>query len=256
MKIYDASTDDYFNPLVEPLTQLHGRLPDFLLIGSWARDVCLRLGAGEAPGRATNDLDIAVAIDSLKALDQSLGDLGPRRGNGVRIQCAGSAVDVLPYGDLATNGWVEPTPGTKLDVTGLPEARRHADTLVLPGDLRVWVPSLPFMIALKLIAWAVRGRATDKDATDLVALLPLAYAGSRLDDCFQDDELLIRFDGDPAAIGPYLIGRELAHGLEVPTHRRLTDILAGEGDRLLALVGPRHAPQIEGLVAGLAAVVP
>ena len=62
-----------------------------MLVGSWARDVCLVLDAGLDPGRMTDDLDVAVATSSLRELDERLGELGPRGGHGVRIYVEESA---------------------------------------------------------------------------------------------------------------------------------------------------------------------
>ncbi len=174
MRTFDACSDagEHAFPVEVrvALATLSRRLGDVMLVGSWARDVCLVLDAWLDPGRMSDDLDVAVATSSLRELDERLGELGPRGGHGVRIYVEGVGVDVLPYGGLASDGIVQTSADSQLDVTCMAEAWRHADRLHVGDDVVIRTASLPLMVALKLVAWDVRSPGTDK--------MPRTSAGS------------------------------------------------------------------------------
>lgn len=239
-------------PLEPAPLDLSARLGDFVLVGSWARDLCL-LEAGRELGRATDDLDIAVATPTLDDLDRRLGDLAPRGGHGVRVRCHDIDVDVLPFGGVARDGIVEPDEDSSLDVTGIAEAFDHARRHVLPAGLEIRAASLPTMIALKVVAWDVRSPGTDKDAEDLARLMDATYGPNHLDHCYTSPHAE-RWDYDVELIGPFEAGRELARTLRPSSRARVTEILTGpRRDRLAALMNGirRYEPQLDALTHGL-----
>lgn len=263
MRTFDACSDagEHAFPVEVrvALATLSRRLGDVMLVGSWARDVCLVLDAWLDPGRMTDDLDVAVATSSLRELDERLGELGPRGGHGVRIYVEGVGVDVLPYGGLASDGIVQTSADSQLDVTCMAEAWRHADRLHVGDDVVIRTASLPLMVALKLVAWDVRSPGTDKDAQDFSRLLQATHQqGHYLDACYADPAGE-RFDWDPHQVGPFRVGRHLAEALEPGSRDRLVRVLGGdaEGDRLRAVserFARGSAMRLDALLEGLTTI--
>lgn len=205
------------NPLpISVLAELAERFGEFMIIGAHARDRIVHDLAGLALSRLTHDLDLAIAVPSMEAFHQATRGLKSMGDTGTRFLVQGQPVDVLPFGEveLAAGPILETAAGILTDVTGLAEAYQSADLIELKG-VRFKAPTLPAMIVLKTVAWLMRGRETDKDATDLAMLLEAASHGQYEARCYDDLALLGRLDADPARVGTYLAGRDIA--MELPT---------------------------------------
>ena len=86
MRTFDACSDagEHAFPVEVrvALATLSRRLGDVMLVGSWARDVCLVLDAWLDPGRMTDDLDVATFTNRESASMSS-----PMAGSPVTASC-------------------------------------------------------------------------------------------------------------------------------------------------------------------------
>ncbi len=203
------------NPLPIPvLRELAARFGQFMIIGAHARDRIVHELAGLELSRATRDLDLAIAVPSMlefRALTQGLQPVGV---TAMSFLVQGFRVDLIPFGGIETNGGpvLETSDGILTDVTGMAEAYATADTITT-DQVAYRAPTLQAMIVLKTVAWLMRRAGTDKDATDLAMLLDAVSQGDYETRCFNDLNLLGRFDADPDQVGAYLTGKDVAADL-------------------------------------------
>lgn len=142
-----------FSALPPGLLQTLSRvIPEYTLVGSFARDYRVHNVAGLPRGARTLDVDISILVTSLDDYRERLKQLDGPHGVGIRFVVDGVQVDVIPYGpEVAPDGIVQTADGITLDVTGMPETAEGAD-LVKAGEAAVRIPTLSSMIGLKIVA--------------------------------------------------------------------------------------------------------
>ena len=209
-------------------------VPELILVGSFARDYWVHYVAGLPIGALTLDVDVTILVKSMDEYRERLSPLDGPTGVGLAFHVQGQLVDIIPYGDAAQNGIIEPVPGVTLDVTGMAEAAHHAIT-VTSGSQEIRLPTLASLIALKLVAWGYRGGTTDKDARDLGPLLDATYLGPFADEVWADDEAGKRWHYDDTLMGPYRAGVEVHDTWHAESLERLRSCLAGERQETLAV---------------------
>lgn len=154
---------------------------EVMIIGALARDLHLAYGHGIATGRATEDVDLALAISDWTAFGNIKDDLirtGSFTTSGVAHRLrhrSGSPVDLVPFGTLERGDrqivW-PPDGEIVMNVFGFREAALYADGVVLPGGARYKIVSLAGLALLKLVAWQDRHYAFPrKDALDLYLII-------------------------------------------------------------------------------------
>ena len=124
-----------------------------LVIGAAARDLVIHALLDQPPHRATRDVDIAVATNSLEDHRVFLSSLSTAASSAHRVTVFGVTVDVVPFGAVEQSGQVRFEDDHLLDVTGLQEADAHADHVVVEPGLEVRVAPLEALATLKLLAW-------------------------------------------------------------------------------------------------------
>ena len=214
------------------VAELQAIVPELTLVGSFARDYWVHYVAGLPMGALTLDVDVTILVQSMAEYRERLGQLDGPTGVGVVFRVQGQLVDIIPYGDVAQNGIIEPIPNVTLDISGMAEAAQHAITVTADGQ-QVRLPTLASMIALKVVAWGYRGGATDKDAGDLGPLLDATYQGPFADEVWRDDEAGQRWGYDDALMGPYRAGVEVHDTWKPDSMNRLRSYLAGEQQQIL-----------------------
>jgi predicted nucleotidyltransferase len=155
--------------------------PQCLLVGAMARDLWLYYAHGISTGRATTDVDFAVAVASwadFDALHETLIASGSFRATGVahRLQhVSDRRVDLIPFGRVAgADGIIAwpPDGAVRMSVAGYDEARASAVHIRLPDGVEVGAVTLPALMILKIHAWADRhAEQPRKDAYDLYLIL-------------------------------------------------------------------------------------
>jgi predicted nucleotidyltransferase len=166
------------------------------VIGATARDILMQHVFGIAAGRATRDVDFAIAVrdweqfENIKARLIVTGRFHLAAGISHRLYFEpaqyGEAypLDLVPFGAVEHKpheiAW-PPDMHVVMNVAGYGEALQSA-LAVDVGGLVVRVVSLPGLTALKLLAWADRYLQSSKDALDLRFLMENYHQPATLTD--------------------------------------------------------------------------
>lgn len=215
-------------PLAELLAAVRaaaGKTP-LLLIGAAARDLLLVHAHGLNAERATEDTDVALAVDGWDDF-QRLREALIRSGRftaGRSPHCpwrGDQRLDIVPFGGVERSDrsieW--PTEGGEImNVAGLAEALATAVAVELPSGVAIDVASLPALALLKIWAWKDRRYSTPgKDASDLWMFLR-HHADAGNEDRLYSEEggALEAYAFDLQKAGAWLLGQDarevLAHG--------------------------------------------
>jgi predicted nucleotidyltransferase len=184
----------------------------FVVAGALARDIVIHSLTGRLPERATDDVDVAVAVSSWEELDSLLQGLG----------VAGSSEHQVLVG------------GTELD----------AAVLARLDGVTVKVASLAAQTILKFQAWSERGNRTTKDAIDLRLLLRASDVIASEDRIYASENLLVRYDFDTELVGCDLLGQDaglLLGAYEADRFRSAVGHEAGQDGRLPTAMGSAPA---------------
>lgn len=170
----DAATVTILNDVQRAAQRLSA---DVLLIGASARDYWLQTRHGIRVGRATEDYDLAVVVESwgvYQQLTDALVKTGQFRQDShqqQRLHAGGLTLDLIPFGDLESPpgniAW--PPAGTfVMSTLGFREALATGETVDIGSGTSFKVATLPSLVLLKLIAW--NDRRNSKDAYDVTLI--------------------------------------------------------------------------------------
>ena len=248
-----------------------------MLVGARCRDILHRRYSAVPPQRKTEDIDIAIAINSADEFKRLRDRFAAPRSPWQRLSIAGMSIDVVPFGGVeAPPGFFMSADGHKLHVSGFREVFAASELYQLSGidgidtGVAFRLPTPAGLAALKLHAWLDRyPEGQYKDAIDL-ALIIAWYDNDDLslwDTYFALECSHVEFDGDPDLMAAYVLGDQISAllGLDAatylldrlrsdlansPNHELLaTKLVAGQGwDRSLSV----RLLQIEALIAGMA----
>lgn len=247
--------------IVRSIDSVYGA-ENYLLIGASARDVHVLLHAGQPLPRATEDVDIGIAVPNAEVFHQELerldraGNLRTRR-RLPRALGGHLPLDVLPFGAIAPSGILR-VDEIEYDIRGLEDSYQYADVLDLEGGTRVRLPSLPSLIALKLIAWAIRGKGTD--AKDLATLLDLTTFDPYAELIWDPASSAGRYGYEMSLEGPFVHGARLGATFGELALDRVLEVLDPLGehmDRLIVntprrgVTTPSRGDQYEALLRGI-----
>ncbi len=153
-----------------------------LIVGAFARDLHLIYGHGIETQRQTEDIDFGLAVPdwaAFEALQQRLitsGNFSVSATAAHRLRHRNHLpIDLMPFGSVETRerkiAW--PQRGEiVMNVFGFREALATAIEVVLPGQTRTRVVSLPALALLKIVCWKDRHyESPRKDAQDLLLIL-------------------------------------------------------------------------------------
>lgn len=169
---------------------------EFIIIGAAARDLVIHALQKSAPLRATEDIDIAVAVrfgEHYAALTEGLTQTGRSRH---RFEVLGVDVDIVPFGGIEQDRWIRFSDDHLLDVTGLREANETSVPVRMPRGTELRAASAPAQTALKILAWRDRHLTNPKDGLDLGVILSALSEEPFDDEVWEDDEALTAADAD------------------------------------------------------------
>jgi predicted nucleotidyltransferase len=204
---------------------------EFLVVGATARDLVLLYGCHVSIGRATADLDIAVAVRDWASYEIVTSRFEHLSADPLhRVRVAGLPIDVVPFGGVErpdrTIAW-PPDDGSVMSTFGMAEALAGALLIRLSSDLVCKVASLPAQLTLKLTAWRERGIAKPRhDSVDIRYLLKSYGEAWNFDRLYEEVELLEEFDFDTSLAGAALLGRDTAQLLGRSGAARLRDLVS------------------------------
>jgi len=213
---------------------------DYLVTGATARDVLLYHVFGLETGRATLDVDLAVAVDSWPEFERvktrlvetgevTTDDMRPHRLSYRTSEGGKYPLDLLPFGGLEQRpseiAW-PPDLSVVMNVAGYREALAAAEQVEFRVGLIVRVASLPSLAILKLFAWSDRGVGDPRDAFDFGILLH-SYAEAGNEDRLYGDEMplleAVGYDVDLASAR--LLGKDAARIIEPATRAQVIALL-------------------------------
>lgn len=189
---------------------------DVLLIGASARDFWLHTRHGIRVGRATEDYDLAVIVDSWDAYQQltdALVTTGRFRQDGhqqQRLYVGSLTLDLVPFGALESPSgniaW--PPAGTfVMSTLGFREALASAEAIDIGPGTSFKVASLSSLVLLKLIAW--NDRRKNKDAYDVTLIAQNYTDAGNFDRLTDAGAPLIAEFGDIQIAGAALLGQDI-----------------------------------------------
>jgi predicted nucleotidyltransferase len=192
---------------------------EYMLVGATARDLVLHYVYGAKIERATNDVDMAIHVESWEVFEKIksylLGKGYTKTKTEHRLNTTqGTPLDIVPFGGVEIGdskiAW-PPNQDFEMNVLGFSEARENALLVVISEEPVVQVPvvSPAGMSILKLIAWTDRESfIRKKDATDFLYLLnEYEIIPSVQDEIYADDLLLDKYGGDLELSASYILGR-------------------------------------------------
>jgi predicted nucleotidyltransferase len=215
-----------------------------------ARDILLSNVFGLDAGRATRDVDLAVAVASwqqfaeLKQQLQKTRLFQEAKGVAHRLYYRpqptnhGYPLDVIPFGGIHGEkqliAW-PPDMSEIMSVAGYEEAFATAVEVEVRPKFVVRVASLPGLAILKVFAWNDRGDVDAKDATDLATLFR-RYADAGNMDRLYGPELKVLEAAEYAVelASPRLLGRDVRRIVSPSTAEKLEEVLSRRGDRLIS----------------------
>lgn len=222
------------------------------VVGAVARIILLENIHGLNAGRATTDVDFAVALDNWEQFHAIKASLlkNPRfnasehLAHRLYFRAPGLAhsykVDLIPFGGIETNqntiAW-PPDMAIIMNVAGFSDAFAAAVSVEISPGIEVAVASLPGIAILKLFAWADRRQENPKDAIDLVTLLRSYHEAGNNNRIYEDASALAALEAveyDPELAGAWLLGYDAATMASTATVAGLEALLNGAAkDRLV-----------------------
>jgi predicted nucleotidyltransferase len=157
----------------------------YMLVGATARDILLYNVFGQRVLRATQDVDIAISIDSwerFKAVKSEIlsgPDFQPSTAQPYRVlhktneSASSTPVDILPFGEIATEAeafrWPPPDTELVMNVAAFADAYESSITVAIGHEFDLRIASIPGLVLLKLLAWV--DKAESKQAQDVLRLI-------------------------------------------------------------------------------------
>lgn len=222
----DQPVDPIILAILREVDRLTGELGlAYFVAGATARDILLTNVYGLNTGRATRDVDFAVAVENwqqfeaIKARLTADGKFNASKNTTQRLyyrisdKGQGYPLDIIPFRGVEQPpnivAW-PPDMKVLINVVGYEETIASAMLVQVADGLVVRVASLPGLVVLKLFAWLDRGDQDSKDAQDLVTLFRLYAEAGNLDRLYGDEIGLMEAVGyDLGLAGPRLLGRDV-----------------------------------------------
>jgi predicted nucleotidyltransferase len=222
------SSKNFSDPLLKPLLERLKTFFDsidlqFFIIGATARDIILE-AHGQKKGRATRDLDIAIAIEDWSKYEDiehelvKIDDFTKNPHQKQQFFYKGIFVlDIIPFGDIMSMDdkifW-PPDKQTAMSVLGLSEIDNATQQILLDDKVTLNVAPLAGIFLLKVVAWQERNISTNKDADDLGFILS-NYLSIKEDNLSEDDFDIYKDDDfDIITAAGTLIGRDIKRIME------------------------------------------
>jgi len=220
---YNISSDQLQHPLLKPifkaLSEFFGKKGiHFYVIGATARDIIMHLH-NEKSGRATHDLDIAIAVDNwdrYKEIEEGILSLDGFTKDSHQQQrflyLEKFELDLVPFGEVMKQDdkifW-PPDESVAMSVLGFSEVATTTHTVDIDKETSIQIASLAGIFLLKLVAWSERNIETNKDADDMGFIIS-NYLSINQDRVLSDHLDLYEDENfDTNTAGARLIGRDL-----------------------------------------------
>lgn len=241
---YKISSSNFEQPLLKPLLEqldkyFHSIQTRFYIIGATARDMILD-AHGEKSGRATRDIDIAVAIphwEKYRQIEEGLlkiEDITKDPSQAQRFIYQGIYhLDIVPFGEIMNEDdkifW-PPDEQMAMSVLGFSEVGANTHVVEIDQNLKLEIASLAGIFILKIVAWSERYLSTNKDADDMGFILQNYYTINEDRIVAVHPDLFDDPDFDMTTAAAHLMGRDMAVILKnsPETKQKIIEILHDE----------------------------
>ncbi len=244
---YNISSDEFQHPLLKPILEKLTKYFSkegihFFVIGATARDIIMKIH-DEKSGRATLDLDIAIAIsnwDEFQKVEEGIVNIeGFEKDQKQKqrfIYLNYFHVDIIPFGEVMKENdkiYWPPEEEVALSVLGFSEVNEDADTIIVDDEVEIRVASLAGVFILKIVAWRDRHISGNKDADDMAFIINNYYTINEQRAIEDHYDLFEVEDFDIQLAGARLLGRDIAKLLSNynSTKSKLVGILASEAGK-------------------------
>ena len=241
---YKISSRSFDQPLLKPMLEELSRFLShieikFYIIGAVARDIILQAHR-EKPSRATQDLDIAIAISNWKEYKTVENGILKIKGFTKDIKeiqrfiyKENYLLDIVPFGSIMKEDdrifW-PPDESFAMSVLGFSEVEKATQQVIIDEHLTIDVASLAGIFILKIVAWLSRHLEGNKDADDMgfIIINYLSVYEDRAlnvhNDLYDDEDYNI------ITSGAKLLGRDMAEILDKNknTKNKIREILQDE----------------------------
>jgi predicted nucleotidyltransferase len=242
---YNISSDKFHHPLLKSLLDLlsisfQNDSLSFYVIGATARDIIMALH-GEKSGRATLDLDIAIAISSWKRFIEVQAKLLQhpdiqKDHNQVQSFLYKEVLkfDIVPFGEIMQKDdkiYWSPDETVAMSVLGFEETKNDTLVVKIDEEFEIEVASLRGIFLLKLFAWRDRNQLHNSDADDIAFIIE-NYLAINQERAVNDhyEQIYLNPDFNIKSAGSRLLGMDVSgiilHGSDI--YYKIEELLATE----------------------------
>lgn len=245
--------------LIRSLDQVaQGLAISYFVIGATARDILMEHVHGLETGRATRDIDFAVAVSSwdefdrlkarLLATGQFFASATTHRLTFGEEQGA-YPLDLVPFEGVEKDGEIAwpPKGDIVMNVAGYADAYSSALDIEIDPGFHVKIVSLPAMAVLKILAWNDRPDR-DKHPSDVLLILRRYHQVGQEDRLYDEAiDLLERYDYDVELAGAALLGRDASRDIVQDVRLQVMHVLANDrnADKFIAQMTRSHSGAVE-----------
>ncbi|MDA3792578.1 MAG: nucleotidyl transferase AbiEii/AbiGii toxin family protein, partial [Elusimicrobia bacterium] len=192
----------------------------FIIVGATARDFILEHHYQIKSPRMTKYIDIVIEVSNWERYSRLIktlldaGEFIDDKRRKQRILYKDVIIDIIPYGKIANDDYMISWPPDHewvLTTLGFEEAYKYSVTVRLEKDLEVQIPTLPGLIALKLISWKEKYPERKNDAEDIYFILTNYENAGNINRLYDEIiEILEEEKFDNSLASARLLGRDIA----------------------------------------------
>jgi predicted nucleotidyltransferase len=219
----------------------------YMLVGATARNILLHNVFGKRVLRATQDVDIAISIDTWERFHEVKAEIlsgpgfQPHISTPYRVLYKPKTrtypipIDILPFGAIATDSelvpWPPPDAGLNMNVMAFADVYECSLTVEMGGDgLELQIASLPGLVLLKLLAWV--DKMESKQAQDVLRLIETYGDTGNEERLFSEKiDVLESAEFDFAIAGAHLLAED-ALALASPGTIEIIHLLFSDPERM------------------------
>lgn len=252
---YNISSDKFHHPHLKSLLEFLFDLfkeagIGFYVIGATAREIIMAVH-GEQGGRATLDLDIAIAISDWKMFEHVESKILEypvvKKDKTQRQRYLFKETlkfDIVPFGEIKQSDdkiYWPPDESVAMSVLGFEEVKNATEIVQIDEEFEIEVASLSGVFLLKLFAWSDRNQLHNRDADDIGFIIE-NYLAINQDRAVRDyyKHIYLTDDFNTRSAGAKLIGIDVSRIINKESGIRKkikeladTQILLAEESRLL-----------------------
>jgi len=191
---------------------------NYFVVGAFARDILLKNIFNQPTGLATQDIDIAIQLDTwdkyqdfTKCLKTNYG-FNMERNDYTFISPEGVLTDILPYGEIESERKISFPPFSRvINMFGFEEVSDTCLVIRLDDKIDIKIASIEGIAILKLIAWKDRKpeKVSEKHVKDIALIINAYFAATAEYIATEFSDLFDEEDFDEIRCGARALGRRM-----------------------------------------------